>query len=109
MEILEILSKEMQSMVLAKQAELNTNDEISNKLEKTDSGISNCSSKPINNTDVQVSEENGVKTSDMKSDPMMTYQCPRGGDGVCQTQGVQGCRKNSWRDGKYQSLCISHA
>ena len=87
-EILETLSKEMESMVLEKQAELGTDTETaeettskSNTLEAKDSGIdTSCSSKHRENTeDVQVSEENKVKSRNMASDDqMMTYQRPRG-------------------------------
>ena len=76
-EILETLSKEMESMVLEKQAELGTDTETaeettskSNTLEAKDSGIdTSCSSKHREDTeDVQVSEETKVKSRNMASD-----------------------------------------
>ena len=77
-EILEALSKEMESMVLEKQAESNADDagetSKTNSLEAKDSGIEK---------DVRISEENEVKSREMKSDDpvMMNYhQRPRGAE-----------------------------
>ena len=84
-EILETLSKEMESMVLAKQAELGTETadettEKSNTLEVKDSGIdTSCSSKHRDDTEnVQVSENEVKSRNKTKDDPVFTYQRPRG-------------------------------